>query len=682
LDGSAGEPKTATQMAPLLNVVGLNVEVHAGNRAFKVVRDISLTLEAGETMCIVGESGCGKTMTALALMGLLPSVATRSAARLVFDGHDLATLSPRAMDDLRGNRIGMIFQDPNTALNPSFTIGHQLEEVWLRHRGGGRSTARDRALALLARVGIAAPAERLGQYPHQLSGGLRQRAMIAMALMCGPKLLLADEPTTALDVTVQAQVLRLLRELQHEFNLGLVLITHDIGVVAAMANRVAVMYAGEFVETGAARQILERPLHPYTRGLLACFPRPTEGERRRLGVIPGSVPIPGSQERGCQFAGRCEIAIDACRSASIALAAAGIGHDVRCARWRDTTAKPPPRTLATVATARRDATPAQSGGPMIEISSLTRDFRLRRGLFSRRATLPALRGVSLRLKQNDAIAIVGESGCGKSTLARIALGLLTPSKGDVYLAGRPVESYRRAERARLAQPVFQDPYASLAPHRRVVDTVAAPLQALRVGRPTERRNRAMAMLERVGLSPEFARRLPVELSGGQRQRVAIARALVLEPPVLICDEPTSALDVSVQAQILNLLLDLKDALNLSMLLITHNLAVVEQVADRVAVMYLGRIVEEGPVEAVLRRPRHPYTRLLLASVLDPDRPGGGLDQAEPDGGFPDPLDPPPGCAFHPRCPRRLDVCTTTDPQASPLTSGYVACHHPIPEAAQ
>jgi peptide/nickel transport system ATP-binding protein len=322
-----------------------------------------------------------------------------------------------------------------------------------------------------------------------------------------------------------------------------------------------------------------------------------------------------------------------------------------------------------------------AGEPIVETSGLERDFQVSRGLFASNARLRALRGVSLRLYPNETVAIVGESGCGKSTLARIVLGLQAPTSGDVYLAGEPVGRLSRMDTARLVQPVFQDPYASLAPHRRILDTVMVPLQVLGVGSKTEQRAWALDMLERVGLARDMAHRLPFELSGGQRQRVAIARALVLHPPILVCDEPTSALDVSVQAQILNLLLDLKREFGLSLLLITHNLAVVGQIADRVAVMYLGGLVEEGAIDDVLRHPRHPYTRLLLSSALSPSLPMGGLSDDETDGHFPDPLDPPPGCAFHPRCPLATEICRMNDPSAAPLRRGFVACHHALADEA-
>ncbi|TAK80668.1 MAG: ABC transporter ATP-binding protein [Betaproteobacteria bacterium] len=658
-------------MPQLLDVSGLTIEVRVRGQVFPVVRNVDLSVAAGESLCIVGESGCGKSMTALGIMRLLPRGASRTVLRLGFDGVDIAHLSQGAMEELRGQRMSMIFQDPNTAFNPSYTIGDQLQEVWLRHKGGGRDAARARAVELLERVGIASAARRLGQYPHQLSGGQRQRAMIAMALMCSPQLLIADEPTTALDVTVQAQVLRLLRELQSELGLALLLITHDIGVVAAMADRVAVLYAGEVVETGPVRHVLDSPCHPYTKGLLDCLPRPGAAARR-LVTIPGTVPVPTDSRSGCGFAGRCALMVDDCQVGAVALEAIDGERVVRCRRWRLMSELP----LSTCMESAPARSSKEMGQPILFTDGVTRDFRLSGGLFSAPHFLRAVRGVSLRMRAGETVAIVGESGCGKTTLARILLGLLDQSTGDVRLDGRPIAALARRAVARFVQPVFQDPYASLAPHRRVVDTVARPLDALAVGTRSARRRTALDTLARVGLPSHLAGRLPAELSGGQCQRVAIARALVLKPPILVCDEPTSSLDVSVQAQILNLLSDLKDEFGLCVLLITHNLAVVEHLADRVVVMYLGRIVEEGPVDEVLRRPRHPYTRLLLSSVLRPDIRGGGLAVVDRDESFPDPLNPPPGCAFHPRCPKASAVCRSQDPATRTVSPVSFACHHP------
>jgi peptide/nickel transport system ATP-binding protein len=493
-----------------------------------------------------------------------------------------------------------------------------------------------------------------------------------MALMCEPRLLIADEPTTALDVTIQAQVLRLLKELQRELGLGMILISHDIGVVAAMADRIACMYAGQIVETGPTSEVLAHPRHPYTRGLMRCLPG-TSARQARLETIAGSVPPPEERVRGCRFANRCALVIEACESAPVEPIPLSPDRTVRCLR-ADYVEPMKQRTLPNEGHAATE----RNGDPILQANAVSHTFKVRRSVFAQAARLQALQGVSLELHRNETVAIVGESGCGKSTLARIALGLLTPTSGSVRIAGGALDALPRREIARLVQPVFQDPYASLAPHRSVVHAVMVPLQVLRIGATAERRWRALQMLEKVGLPGHMADRLPSELSGGQQQRVAIARALVLRPPVLICDEPTSALDVSVQAQILNLLRDLKQEFALSMLLITHNIGVVRQIADRVVVMYLGRIVEEGPVDTVLDHSKHPYTRLLVSSVLEPQRSNDVTPELGEDTQFPDPFNPPSGCAFHPRCVHRSAICTQVAPAERALEPGFVACHHPLP----
>ena len=575
-------------MTALLEVEDLHVRIGATH----AVRGVSFTVERGKTLSIVGESGCGKTMTALGLMGLLPPGAMRDAARLAFDGIDLLRVSAPAFADLRGNRMSMVFQDPMTTLDPVYTVGDQLEEAWLRHRGGGRAAARERALALLARVGIADPAERLRAYPHQLSGGISQRVVIAMALICGPALLLADEPTTALDVTIQAQVLRLLRDLQGEFDLGMLLITHDLGVVARMSTTVAVMYAGELVETGTRHEVFRTPAHPYTRGLLASIP------------VPGALP-PGA------------------RLPSIAGAVADRRH-----RWLRV-----PRPLpARAGGVRRASAVARAGprprlslraaatmtAPLLEARGVSVTFQMSRGWLRAARPVFAVRDVSVTLRRGEVLGIVGESGSGKTTLAAAMLNLVTPDAGEVRLDGVPITSIGRRAFARRVQPVFQDPYASLNPYRRIGRVIAQPLHVHGIGTRVQRRDAVREMMERVGLPPRLAGVRPAELSGGQRQRVAIARALVMRPDILVCDEPTSALDVSIQAQILNLLQDLRDELGLSYVLISHNLAVVEYLATTVAVMQVGKIVEQADAATLFHAPRHPYTQALLAAVLTPD----------------------------------------------------------------
>ena len=573
-----------------------------------------------------------------------------------FAGTDLLSLSDREMARLRGNRMAMIFQEPMTSLNPAFTIGSQMAEVLTRHKGGSRAAALDRAAELMGRVGITAPGMRLGQFPHQLSGGLRQRVMIAMALMCDPELLIADEPTTALDVTVQAQILRLLATLKRELGLSILLITHDLGIVARVADHVSVMYAGEVVERAPTAELFRAPQHPYTRGLLSCVPVPGRVQRDKpLGSIPGVVPAIGPGFAGCAFRSRCSHADETCAR-----------EIPRRPGGRSARLSLPARAAIRGAATRMNAA--------IEVQNLRCEFRVRTGLMSAEKRVVAVDDVTFSIPPGSVLGIVGESGCGKSTLARLILGLLKPTAGTVLVDGKRLFDLDRKARARLIQPVFQDPFASLNPRRRIKDIVALPLAAQGTFSRGEIERRVASILERVGLSAAMGERMPAQLSGGQRQRAAIARALVLEPRIVICDEPTSALDVSVQAQILNLLADLRRDLGLTYLFISHNLAVVEHVASEVAVMYLGRFVERNETDALFREPGHPYTKALLESVLTPE-PGRGVPDIGLGDAMPDPANIPPGCRFNPRCRIAVERCRHAAP--TPMVrapAGMVECH--------
>ena len=643
---------------PLLEVRNLSVDIPTASGMLRAVRGADIVLRRGETFGMVGESGSGKSMTALAIMGILPPGALVRADKLDFDGRDLLAMSERERArTVCGVRAGMIFQEPNTSLNPVYTVGRQLTETALLHRYGGAAEARERAMFLLERVGLAGAAGRLRQYPHQLSGGQRQRVMIAMALMNSPDLLIADEPTTALDVTVQAQILKLLADLQDEFGMSMILITHDLGVVARVARKVAVMYAGQIVENGAVEDIFRRPRHPYTRGLLDCVPAADAGgDRGRLGAIPGVVPGMIGEIRGCAFAPRCAFAQSRCLETPPMRTESGRSY--RCVLESPPAKSLPPVQNGGVADGGEERA---DEGELLEMRNIHRTFIIRPSLFSAKKTLRAVDGVNLRIGRGEALALVGESGCGKTTLARILIGAQREDGGEVLLRGRPARDLDPRRRARMVQPIFQDPHSSLNPRRTLGEIIGRPLEIV-LGTPkAERAREASRAMELVGLPRRLLHSYPGQLSGGQRQRAAIARALILRPELVVCDEPTSALDVSVQAQILNLLLDLKSDLGLSYLVITHDLGVVRYLATRVAVMYLGQIVETGGKEDVFASPRHPYTRALLASVLTPE-PGGAIADNKLGHSFPDPMNPPSGCRFHPRCPEGFSDCRVRAPR--------------------
>ena len=604
-----------TSDRPLLEVRNLSVTLPVGERKLHVVRDVSFTLERGEALGVVGESGSGKSMTSLALMNLLPRNAIREAATLRLGEHDLLAMDRQDFSrSLAGKRMAMIFQEPMTSLNPVYTIGQQIMEMTTPSSGKSAKDIRDRAVYLLERIGIPDAAGRLKQYPHELSGGLRQRVMIAMMLMNEPDLLIADEPTTALDVTVQASILKLLMELRKELGMALILVSHDLGVVSQSMDKIAVMYAGELVETGAVADVLGAPQHPYTQGLLASIPAARDGGER-LPSIPGTVPALFAQPKGCVFAPRCIHVQPECRASHPPEQSADDDHLYRCVMAPDSgriALDRPPAAQVSASTAASNA--------LLSARNVGCTFTIRTGLLAKSKTLTAVDNVSLDLAEGEIVALVGESGSGKSTLARILLGLQAPDKGEVLIAGTPVQSVPPFERAKLVQPVFQDPYSSLNPRKTIGQSIGRPLELHGQQSAAERRKIVEQTMELVGLPKRLLNNYPSQLSGGQRQRVAIARAIILKPKLLICDEPTSALDVSVQAQILNLLLDLRDELGLSYLLITHDLAVVDCVATRIAVMHRGRIVELGSKDDVLSAPGHPYTRTLLGSVLKIDMP--------------------------------------------------------------
>ena len=658
-------------MSALLEITDLRLGFAAAGNTVLAVDGISFRIGAGETFALLGESGCGKSATAQGVMRLLPAAGRIVGGTVHLGGEELLALPEATMRGLRGGRMAMIFQEPATSLNPVLTVGRQIGEVLQLHRGQRGADARGTMAELLRQVGIADPERRLDEYPFQLSGGMKQRVMIAIALAGAPELLIADEPTTALDVTIQAQILDLLAGLQAERGMGMLLITHDLGVVARMAHRVGVMYAGELVEEADRASFFASPGHPYTQALFAALPEVSR-RGRPLTTIPGQVPALGAMPPGCRFAERCPHAMAVCREVSPPWRELTPGHRLRC-HWDGGGGS----GSDLGETVRRGELQSPDRA-VLEVSDLRVHFPIRRGFLQRTVGhVRAVDGVSLSLTPGRTLALVGESGCGKTTVGKAILQLVAPSGGSVRLgASQLVGMPRRRLRAvrRHMQMVFQDPFASLNPRLRVGEIIAEGMAALRVGGGGDPAAAVTALLTQVGLPPEAALRYPHEFSGGQRQRIAIARALAVQPEILICDEPTSALDVSVQAQILNLLKNLQESLGVAYLFITHNFAVVEYLAHEVAVMYLGRIVEWGSAAEVLRNPRHPYTRALLSAV-PAVHPSGGEERIRLLGEAPSPARPPQGCHFHPRCTLASEACRQAYPVAVEVAPEHaVACH--------
>ncbi len=672
---------TDMSAASILDIQNLSVDIPTDSSTLHAVRGISLELNRGETLGIVGESGSGKSMTALALMNLLPPAAQRQASSISFDGGDLTDTTERELaSKIRGQRIGMIFQEPMTSLNPVYSIGRQLKETMTIHRKVSEADAEKRAIYLLEKVGLPDPASRLKQYPHELSGGQRQRVMIAMALMNEPELLIADEPTTALDVTIQAQILHLLWELQQEFGMSMILITHDLGVVSRAADNIAVMYAGDIVETGKTAEVLKDPRHPYTRGLLECVPGYQGESQKRLGAIPGIVPAMTGEITGCAFATRCPRAADICKNDTPPTKKLHQGRYFVC-HEPEVIASSPAAEEPTATEQPAAPTDMANGDNVLTVDHVSCTFSVRRGLFGKRKPLQALDDVSLTLRKGEVLALVGESGCGKTTLTRTIMGLQMPDTGSVTLNSQRIENLPPMKRARMIQPIFQDPYSSLNPRKTIGEIIAKPLVVHGLGSKKEQHDRVRRIMELVGLPSRVFNSYPDQLSGGQRQRAAIGRALILNPEVVICDEPTSALDVSVQAQILNLLLDLRDELNLTYLFVTHNLSVVQHMADRVAVMYLGEIVECGDRDQVMSNPKHPYTQALMDSALSIS-PGETVPDPGLSGDFPNPMNRPSGCPFHPRCPIAEQQCREQAPTPEIIDSTLVQCWKAQPSGSQ
>ncbi|NOY85056.1 MAG: dipeptide ABC transporter ATP-binding protein [Nitrospirae bacterium] len=651
----------------LLQVKNLKTRFSTDDGIVNAVDGVSFDIPRGKTFALVGESGCGKSMTALSIMKLVPKPAGKIVdGQILLDGEDLCQMPEVAMRILRGNRISMIFQEPMTSLNPVMTIGDQIRETLEYHLRLNKKAAKVSAIELLELVGIPDPEQRYSEYPHQISGGMKQRVMIAMALSGEPDLLIADEPTTALDVTIQAQILDLLRKLQKERGMAILLITHDLGIVAEMADEVAVMYAGEIVEQRDRAAFFAKPQHPYSQKLLSALP----GKKKRgetLEVIRGTVPPLNRPFTNCRFANRCDSAWALCEQSIPSWTALEMGG-IRCHLQEF-----PERRIQLVHTpggAQNTEGAASEERALLEISNLKVHFPIQKGFFKRVVgQVKAVDGVSLKVDSGRTVALVGESGCGKTTTGKAILQLIPQSGGEILFEDEDLSRLSNKAlrlRRRDFQIIFQDPYSSLNPRMLVGDIIKEGVKALKIEIENDTDDVWLdELLAQVGLPADAKHRYPHEFSGGQRQRICIARVLAVRPKLIVCDEPTSALDVSVQAQVLNLLKELQSTYGLAYLFITHDLSVVDYFAHEVAVMYLGRIVEYGTVEAVLGEPKHPYTRALLSAVpeVDPEKKRLII---RIEGDLPSPINPPQGCFFHPRCPQVMPICREEYPETTKI----------------
>ena len=669
---------------PLLQIKDLHTDIEIRNGVVRALSGVDLHVNPGETLGIVGESGSGKTMTALSLMGLLPQGGKVSSGSIILDGQDLTQLPLKDKRKLRGTKVGMIFQDPLTSLNPTMKIGLQVCEPLRVHEKLSKREALARAVEILKRVGMPRPEVVINNYPHQLSGGMRQRVMIAMALVCKPRILIADEPTTALDVTTQMQILDLIDELRDEYKMGVILITHDLGVVAGHTDRVAVMYAGRIVETAPTKTLFTEPKHRYTSSLMAALPERALEAGTKLFSIPGAPPSLTNLPVGCRFAARCLWATDECRAGYPDLSGDD-SHTFSCfhpvQEGDESPAILQAKLDSTSAEGAASDVPQISNEVLLDVKEASREYESAgSGFFKRnKGVVSAVDRVSITVKKGETYGLVGESGCGKSTVGRLIAGLEPPSGGAIELDGRDLATLKGRDAVRIhrdVQMMFQDSYAAMDPRMRIDQILAEPMSIQKTGNARQIAERIMEILEQVGLTEEILDRYPHEFSGGQLQRIGFARSLTLAPDLIVADEPVSALDVSVQAQVLNLMKDLQQELGLSYLFISHDLAVVQYMADRIGVMYLGRIVEEGPAHEVVKNPKHPYTKALIDSIPVPD-PEFKHDESaiKLTGEPPSAVNPPEGCRFRPRCPFAGEECKV-QPMLTDETH-RVACHHPL-----
>ena len=676
------EPEVQTGK-PVLTVRDMHISYFPRGKEVKAVRGVDLTVHAGETLALVGESGSGKSSVAFASMRGLDAAGRVMKGSVHFHDTDVLTLNPGELRRIQGSRIGMVYQDPQTALNPAYRIGGQIAETVREHTNMSATEIRERVLDLLEEVSLPDPAGFYQRYPHELSGGQQQRVLIAMAFACNPELLIMDEPTTGLDVTTEAHILDLVTKLKESHGSAILYITHNLGVVAKFCHRVAVMYAGQIVEQGPVSRVFTAPAHPYTRSLLTCIPRLDLSKHDRpLNAIEGRLPNLSELPPGCVFAPRCSESQDQCVSKDIQKELIdGDENFVRCVRWNDISTFEFDRN----ARKSRPKEEVHDIEPILEVDNLQCLFRLRRGIaeiVTGRDILNvhAVDGIDLSLGRGQTLAIVGESGCGKTTLGRTIVGLQTATDGTMAFEDKLLEGKARnrsSDVRRRIQIVFQNPDATLNPQKSVGETIGRPLELFGLAEEAARDARVANLLQSVNLPAHYATRYPHELSGGEKQRVAIARAFAADPDLIICDEPLSALDVSVQAAILNLLVELQKSSNAAYLFISHDLSVVRYLSDQVAVMYMGRLCEIGSPEEVFVPPYHPYTEALLSAISLPD-PNIDQESIRLEGSVPSPVNPKPGCRFASRCPRKIgDICETENP---PLLSygdhHKIYCHIP------
>jgi peptide/nickel transport system ATP-binding protein len=659
----------------LLSVDSLDVKFEVADGTIHALRDVSLAIQQGETVGLAGESGSGKSTLALAIVRYLDANGWVDDGSITFEGEDLLAASPTELRSIRGNRIAHVAQNPARSLNPSMTIGAQIRETIELHQDIGSSEeATERVHEVLEQVNLPNPAAIADRYPHELSGGQQQRALLAIGLSCNPDLLILDEPTTGLDVTTQAKFLDLVEDLKAEYDAGILLITHNLGVISEIADRVNILYAGEMLEKGPVDEVFTAPANPYTQALLATTPE--IAENKEVKPIPGRIPELDAIPDGCIFADRCEFATEECRTGDVDMATVSeeSDHESRCLHWQDVLDNP-------IEVAEKSATQRTPGEPILTINDLSKYYDeggFITNLIGDHDPVKAVNDVSLDIHEGEAVGLVGESGCGKSTLGRTLLKLHEVTSGSIEYDGTDIDSLSKQELNEFrseCQIIFQDPEASLNPNRTVREILERPLKLFTDQSDAERRERAEELLEQVNLGSDIVDKKPHELSGGQQQRVAIARAFAADPSLIVLDEPVSSLDVSVQASILNLLEDLCEEYGTSYLLISHDLSVIEAICDRVAVMYLGEIIETGSTEQIFEPPYHPYTRALLSSIptLDPHESKSRLRL---EGDVPDARNPPSGCSFNTRCPQKIgEVCETDDPELEERSGGHcISCH--------